>query len=566
MIDKFIELKHYFWHIITIIFSVIICHGLSLRNAFKGDDFRYLNVNYALDFTSIWQFFVKAPAHHYNPIDKIFNTILFSSLPLDPFWFRVVNLGLLLLCAVVFYFFLFKLIKKSNVSLLATILFIAHPFTAEIVEQITLNIVLINGILTLVCLTFYQKFLTNKNKIYYGLTILTYVIGLLSFEGSIMFFVVIFGLDYFSNKKYFLKQSLARTLPFLVISIIYFLMWKSLVQDTFVLSEKIGHLAITPVEYIKTYIHLLAWYFSSFFNPGEIVFIYNLDPKNLSFSLINFIISISFVASLIFICIKYRRSLASYFVLWFAAGLVLVFPASLAHTYMGMVIEPNWFFAYNMGIYALVAYGLVNVSSKIKGSIYKILIIGVFGYLFIFSQWQHVVGRSPYSYALNWLKVCPNNYLALKTLASEHSSVGDYKMARFYLEKILKINIISFDIVYSYGSILVQEGKDVELGEAYLKEAIRMNGECFACYNSLAIIEKDREHNDNAEKYYLKALELNPYFNLARINLADFYNWIGKGNKALEQYQYILNVSKNKQFQDEARIKSDRLLRRKDAL
>ncbi|MFT5388355.1 MAG: hypothetical protein ACI9E5_001491, partial [Candidatus Omnitrophota bacterium] len=66
MIDKFIELKHYFWHIITIIFSVIICHGLSLRNAFKGDDFRYLNVNYALDFTSIWQFFVKAPAHHYN--------------------------------------------------------------------------------------------------------------------------------------------------------------------------------------------------------------------------------------------------------------------------------------------------------------------------------------------------------------------------------------------------------------------------------------------------------------------------------------------------------------------
>ncbi|MBN1901093.1 tetratricopeptide repeat protein [Candidatus Sumerlaeota bacterium] len=133
---------------------------------------------------------------YYRPIVTVINILQYAIFGLRPFWWHLFNLVLHIINAILFYFFLIKILNiKRRVGFWIALLFGIHPVHAEAVCFISgrTDVIALFFILSSLSLYFKGK---GNHGIYRTASILFFILGLLSKELVLMFPLALMAMEY----------------------------------------------------------------------------------------------------------------------------------------------------------------------------------------------------------------------------------------------------------------------------------------------------------------------------------------------------------------------------------
>ena len=152
----------------------------------------------------------------YQPISTIFYAITYQFDGANPFNFHLLSLIFHLLNT----FLAFTIFRKFGIekiyALLLTAIFSLHPMQVESVSWVSAFSNLVFSTFYLLALIQYLKFCSKTQWKYYGLTLLFFLLSLLSKSSAVTLPLVLIAIDYFLKNKIQLNNWLNK-IPFFVL-------------------------------------------------------------------------------------------------------------------------------------------------------------------------------------------------------------------------------------------------------------------------------------------------------------------------------------------------------------
>ncbi|MAC95381.1 MAG: hypothetical protein CMC96_07755 [Flavobacteriales bacterium] len=177
----------------------------------------------------------------YQPISTIFYAITYQFDGANPFNFHLLSLIFHLLNT----FLAFTIFRKFGIekiyALLLTAIFSLHPMQVESVSWVSAFSNLVFSTFYLLALIQYLKFCSKTQWKYYGLTLLFFLLSLLSKSSAVTLPLVLIAIDYFLKNKIQLNNWLNK-IPFFVLSVTFGLI-------TIFSRESAGHLSDLSVQF-----------------------------------------------------------------------------------------------------------------------------------------------------------------------------------------------------------------------------------------------------------------------------------------------------------------------------
>lgn len=207
----------------------------------------------------------------YHPITSLTWQIEHYFFKLDPFYYHLDNLLIHLLSVFLVFLFIKTLFKDVRIALFSALLFTIHPMHVENISWISSRKDLVYGIFFLLSLFQYSKYKQEGKNWHFLLSILFFVLSLLSKANAVVLPALFLLIDWFVGDKNWKKNSLTK-IPLFGLSIAFVIL-------TINAQQSAGFIADTSFTYnIVDRIFMLAasllHYLSNFVLP------FNLAPKN----------------------------------------------------------------------------------------------------------------------------------------------------------------------------------------------------------------------------------------------------------------------------------------------
>jgi protein O-mannosyl-transferase len=204
-----------------------ICHSVGIFNGFVNwDDELYLIQNEAirtLDLESIKKMFALTSVYggNYHPLVALSNAIEYSIAGLDPQLYHIVNLVLHLLNTFLVFIFIKKLTRGNDiVAALVSVLFGVHPMHVESVAWLSERKDVLYSLFYLLAMNSYMKFKEGRGSLQIILSLIFFVLSLLSKSMAVTLPVVLVAIDYFYDESFSLKKQLNKV-PFFALSLLF---------------------------------------------------------------------------------------------------------------------------------------------------------------------------------------------------------------------------------------------------------------------------------------------------------------------------------------------------------
>lgn len=194
----------------------------SISNFFVGDDFTWLRWAASSGLHDIIRYFTDAQGFFYRPLDKLAVFFLFSLFAFKPEGYHIFTLLIHLATSFGVYLFLLATLKKKLPAFLGSVIFMVLPGHGENIYWFSTISVSLSALFMLYGSVFWIYFRNTKKTSLYILSFLLSVLGLLSYEGSVVFPLLLLATDVilFSKKD---KKMIAEYIPFALTTILYFL-------------------------------------------------------------------------------------------------------------------------------------------------------------------------------------------------------------------------------------------------------------------------------------------------------------------------------------------------------
>ena len=317
-IPQSLSIKPFF--IVLLGLFALFYYKLLLADFVSWDDGEVLLQNKDVHQFAIKSFFLKQYVGNYAPITMISFGLDWFFFKGNAMWHHLINILLHLLNAFLVYRFCYFIFKENNKALLCAILFCFHPFQIETIAWVSAKNNLVYSLFFLSGLLCYTRYLTTTLKKYFLLTLVFFVLSLLSKPSAITFPICLFLLEFLTNKRIDARSFTIRIAPFLLLSVIVGIITLYTrseanflnTHNNFALHEKIGYAGFA-----------LVFYLSKFILPINLSVIYPY-PEN---GLLSIGIGYAF---LILLCFglyklyKQQKFILIFGVLFFIANLVLV--------------------------------------------------------------------------------------------------------------------------------------------------------------------------------------------------------------------------------------------------
>ncbi len=171
------------------------------------------------------------PGGRYRPLSQISFAIEYGLFGLNPFIGHLINVILYSFLCVLLFLTLKKLLLFSqkaewylSLPFITTILFASHPIHTEVVANIKGRDEIMGLLFVLSSFLFVLKYLTAKNKqkkiILWSLTLISFLLALLSKENVVTFLFVIPVTLYFFRKEMFIQKTIS-VIPLFVAMIVF---------------------------------------------------------------------------------------------------------------------------------------------------------------------------------------------------------------------------------------------------------------------------------------------------------------------------------------------------------
>lgn len=204
-----------------IILISIIAYLPVLKNGFTWDDDSYIinnNLIKDLSWKSITAIFSNFNSDNYAPVTDLINAVYYKINELNPFVFHFGSLVFHLLNVVLVFWFIKLLCGRWEIAAITAVFFGNHPMQVESVAWAA-------GGSNLFCTTFflgsivaYLYYLRGNLKRYLYISLMFFILSLLSKAVAVMLPIILLLIDYYKNGR-ITKKSILEKFPFLLLSL-----------------------------------------------------------------------------------------------------------------------------------------------------------------------------------------------------------------------------------------------------------------------------------------------------------------------------------------------------------
>ncbi len=248
-------LKNNFFNSCIISFFTFFLYLPSIKIPFINDEISFIQRNAVTSFLGFINLFDKKEydGYYYRPLGDFISGITTSIFHYNFEYYRLFNISLLICTGIIVYFLLLNILsgKENNkiIALFGSLLFIAFPINDYVIFWQTdlfdrlMIIFYLSGILI-----FIRK--NCKVDIY---SLILFFLALLSKEMAFSFPLTIILISYyFSNTPHKLKESIKRSLPYLIV-MAFFILFRIICFSNNVFEAKDAHSVHTIFDAIKNY-------------------------------------------------------------------------------------------------------------------------------------------------------------------------------------------------------------------------------------------------------------------------------------------------------------------------
>lgn len=237
---------------------------------FSQDDFYHLRTIMDKNFSDIPSFFTtwQEGQTFYRPLSReIFNLLMYKTFGLNPLPFHLINLGLIFINALLVYLLAIKITKNLTTAILGVLIYsVGAIHSVELYYLASVQTLIASAFLLLATLSYFS-FLDGKNFKGYMLTLIFFILALLSHESAIVLPAILFFIPIVQIRKWrwlFNKKLYLYLVPFILITLIH-LMVASLFKN--IPSQLVYQPIFTP----KSIFNTLGWYILWSFGLSEML-------------------------------------------------------------------------------------------------------------------------------------------------------------------------------------------------------------------------------------------------------------------------------------------------------
>jgi tetratricopeptide (TPR) repeat protein len=534
---KTVQKKDYtlYWLIAGLLLVVIVYFPSLLNGIGLWDDQEYLNNPYVKDLSpaGIVKIFSVYFAGNYHPLALL-------SLGTDrliggggPFMFHFTNLLLHLVNTFLVFLLVRRLTQNNLLAIMSFILFGVHPLHVESVAWVAERKDVLYSFFFLLSLIIYTSYASRRKTLYYGLSLLFFLLSLLSKGQAVVFVAILPFIDYLKGRKWFSVIILAEKVPFFLLSLIFaWVAFRAQESAKFVhfeyvsLPERVAFASFGLTEYLVKSIlpiHLSAYYPYPARVNGSI-------PSFYWYYIIS--LPVVFIGSYLL----FKRSKI------YALGLGVFFLCLLPLLQLipvgGAIIADRYFYVPSVGLMLCFAFGLLELRSP---AIRFALFIPFTLFLSILSFSRCTVWKDNLALWDDVLGKYDHCQVAYYNRGSAHFESKHWDRAIADYSRAIAIDPKYTDAYYNRGIIYGNSGQWDQAIADYSR-AIEINPEYAQAYENRGVIYGKTGQLDKAIADCSRAIELDPENAEAYDNRGLAYGYLGQWDKAITDYSRAIEI------------------------
>jgi hypothetical protein len=444
-----------------------------------------------------------------HPLVLLSYSLEYKFFQLDPFYYHLDNLILHLCNTALVFSFIYLLSRKVAVAFIVTLLFGIHPLQVESVAWISERKGLLATFFFLQASISYLTYMKGKRGVYFGISLVAFILALLSKAVAVIFPLMLLLYDYLLFRKID-KRALLEKVPFFLISAVY-------AADTLFMHEQTGQLdhaqLTSSVENFLLACRNVVFYIKHTVWPTELSAIYPI-PKEVSVLLPEFFIPLvilGIMVALLFWTRKYTRTIIFGYLFFLVAILPVVRLVPFASG--GSVMSDRYMYHSSIGLFFIAAL-FIDKLYRVEGDyrhyckVASVVIIGI-----------AVLLLSPMTHQRN--KVWQNSEALWSDVVTKHPSVSTAR----------------FNLAHTY----YDSGRLNEAIREY-KEAIKLRKHYTKAQYNLGLAYAYSGQYDKAIEEFQNTISLDPDHVDAHMSLGRVYQHLGLLSKAIEEYREVLRV------------------------
>ena len=493
----------------------------SLLNPFIWDDAFLIAANLHIRSLGFIPRLFLENVYHQDMVGRYYRPVLMTSFALDyhqwgldPFGYHITNILIHLANALLVFGIIRLVFRRKLLAFLTAMLFVLHPVQVESVTYISGRADLLAAFFCLLTLYFfirYADFDGYRRKLYFGASVLSFLLALFSKESAVVFpLILIFYETCF--RKDGIKGNKSLKYAFYAAALLVFGIIRHLVllnvKGTLTASGSLplsGRICLVP-SIIFTYIKLLL--FPKGLHMERSDFLFERPHYFFEHGLILAISVLTAIAVFVWLVRKRRRE-ALFGFGWFILLLIPVLNIIPINAF----IAEHWLYLPSAGFFLLCSSALIGLfrfeSIKLCIASFAVVILVMLCTLTIR---QNYIWRDPVFFYKYTLKFSPLSTRLRTNLGVEYFNLGLYKDAEREYRQALAAEPAGVNAINDYinlGAALYWQGKKKESMEAY-DNAIRLKPDSPLGYWFMANILFHDNQTKKAIGFYKKAAELVP--------------------------------------------------------
>lgn len=545
---------------ITIPILLVILLSLSsylnvFKNEFVWDDHVFILDNADIrSFSNLPLFFTQDTDGLYRPLRSLHYTFVYSIAGKDEFFYHFNSLFFHTIISILVFLIIYQIAGKRNISLIAALIFAAHPVHTGRVTNITAGFDLFGIFFMLLAFYFYIKHSKGKSKNYFLLSLLLFLMAVFSSEEAIILPLIVILYEFSFNRKEFIEKIKIKKInniivknyfPYFIIALFFIAIRFFVIGVRGRVEEYLaGNFFLTMLTMLKVYVY----YIYLLIAPINLSLYREVDAVS---SLFDFkvIISSLILISIIFFTLKYNKNKIIFFaVFWF---FITLLPFSNVFPLQNFMAE-RYLYVPSFGFSLLASYLLIAIFNhdfkniKIK----KIVRYGIVVFIVLllgFYVFSTVNRNSDFKDNLTlWSRTVetnPNNSRAHDNLGFTYDRLGDKEKALEEFRIAVELQPGNYKALANLGVAYAKLGFYNE-SIITLKKSIKIKN-FYKTYDKLGLVYVELGMAENAIESFKEAIRIKPRYAKAHNDLGTVYGRIGEFDLALFEFNEAIRIDKD---------------------
>lgn len=539
---------------ITLFLLGVMFYANTFNNQLFWDDYNSITNNvYTQSWKFIPQYFSEnltagagISSNYWRPLLLFSFSIDYHIGKLNPFFYHLQSLLWHVLGAFLVYCLIFKIFKNKPAGFLASVLFLLHPLQTEAVTYVAGRADPMHAALMLLSFLFFYKYASDNRDIkWYAGSLLFFIGALLVKERAIIFpaLIILYYLTLYPEPiSYNWKKKVLTILPYVGIAVIYLILRMTILHftDTFNLGQPNNIGAENWYDKFLAYCNGITIYAGLLIYPAKLYMEKSISIPQSFFDAYVITGLAIIIGSLAGIILSFKRQkIFAFGMLWFWISLS---PSFHVYPIQGLLYE-HWLYFPLIGIFTVASLKIIRLIQSEKSETKKLTAIGIIIIIILSlgirtiarnNDWDNPVRFYEKNVELGGIsaRVYTNLGMAYDDTKRHREAIETYK-------KAIELNGRLFQPWYNMGNSYNESGETEKAIQAYLKST-ELNPYFLSAYNNLAGIYLNNKRYDEAIGILEKSLTVNSNSRQSLYNLGVIYYQKGDKNEAEKYFKKVL--------------------------